>query len=282
MKTKGAADSGAAHETSEDLSAVLLRRLGDEDPQVVVSVTDHDVLLQRALLGLPDQGPDSVHDEGSLSTRAALVASTVVSASVPWLASLSEDRPKYPVASAGRVLCGLIRTASAACSAVVAGAVDDVEAVAARNAALRLFFECLPGPHANARVKFGQAAASSGVSRDGAIVTGKARKKALRAVARSAVEAVCRLEGGRTMIFDGVGKVLEQADGDKMKEGVIASSKKGKGRSKRNEMGVQESAPVKSKGLKVMGDELCDILAGAIAKGDGQDILQVGKISRIS
>lgn len=282
MNTTVAAASGAAPETSEDLSAVLLRRLGDEDPQVVVSVTAHDVLLQRVLLGLPDQDPDSVQGDRSLSTRAALVASTVVSAAVPWLASLSEDRPKYPVASAGRVLCGLIRTASAACSAVLGGAVDDVEAVAARNATLRLFFECLPGPHANARVKLAQAAASLGVSQDGAVVTGKARKKALRVVARSAVEAVCRLEGGRTRLFDGVGKVLEQVHGDDMKEeGVIASSKKGKGRSKKNESSGQEPAPVKSKGLKAMGDELCDLLAGAIAKGDGEDILQVGKISRI-
>lgn len=264
--------------TTEDLSTLLLRRLHDEDPQVVISVTDHDVLVRRILLGLPDREPDNIQDDGVHSTRAVSVVSTVASAAVPWLASLSEDRTKHPVALAGRVVCGLIRTASVACSALPEGTADE-ETATARNAALRLLFECLPGPHANARVKVVQPVASSGVSQDGAVVTGKARKRAMRAVGRSAIEAVCSLKGGSTRLFDGVEKVLEKANDDEMEEEAVSvSSKKGKRRSKANEMDVTEPVPVKSKGLKAMGEELCELLAGTIAKGDGEDILQVGKI----
>lgn len=205
------------------------------------------------------------------------MASTAASAAVPWLASLSEGRPKHPVASAGRVIGELIRTASKACSALVNCAADDAAVVATRSATLNLYFECLPGPHANARVIAAQAAAvvSSGVSEGDAGVAAKACKKALRAVARSAVDAICGLDGG-SPLFQGVGKVLEKTCGDRMEEEVAPkSSKKGKGRVKANEMSVDMLALTKSKGLKAMGNELCDVLASAISKGHGEDILQV-------
>ncbi|CBJ49062.1 conserved unknown protein [Ectocarpus siliculosus] len=276
----------------EELSPVLVRRLHDEDPDVVLAITESDTLVQRVLLRprsfspMADDstGGDGVGgaDDSDVVDRAAAVASAAMTAAGPWLSAISEVRPKHPVASAGRVLCGLVRLAAAASSACGEGGSAGVKQ--ARDPALSLLLECLPGPHATARVRSAQRQA---VGADGrgdsatdegatdpaaaAAATGKACKKASRAVGRAAIEAVSRLgvgvEGDALAgLFAVVGKVLNKSDDEGSGKGSAAKSP-GKNNSKKKKSGDAddlEAEGVKSKGLKVMGEEVCDALAAAI------------------
>lgn len=290
-------DAAAGEATStagrgvEDLSPVLLRRLHDEDPNVVLAITESDTLVQQVLLR-PCSSPmadDSTGGDGvggadvsGVVDRAAMVASAAMTAASPWLSALTETRPKHPVASAGKVLCGLVRLAAAASSACGEGVSAGTKQ--ARNLVLSLLLECLPGPHATARVKSAQRQAvgatgggGAGATEEGAAdsvaaaAAGKACKKASRAVGRAAIEAVSRsgvaVEGGAlTGLFAVVGKVLEKSDGEVSGRGSAAKSP-GKNKTKKRKSvdgDDVESEAVKSKGLKVMGEEVCDALAAAI------------------
>lgn len=275
----------------EDLTPAMLRRLHDEDPQVVIAVTDSDVLQHRVLLArripnAPQTDKDGIEGGHSdcVSSRAAVLASAAATAAFPWLSALSEARPKHPVAEAGKVVCGLLRLASAAIVALAAGKEEDggdqeTAAKATRQAALRLFLECLPGPHANARVKAAQRAAAS-CGREGTAVvdaSGRACKKALRAIGRTAIEVMGVFDGRADVTFSlfiGLGKILERSSGKEA--GSVTGSKKGKGRASKvkdgNAMEV-EGGECKSQGLKAMGDEVCDVLAAAFA--DKTEMLQV-------
>ncbi|CAN0298066.1 unnamed protein product, partial [Ectocarpus sp. 8 AP-2014] len=104
-----------------------------------------------------------------------------------------------------------------------------------------------------------------------AAASGKACKKASRAVGRTAIEAISRLGVGvkgdaLAGLFAVVGKVLEKSDDGGSSKGSAAKSP-GKNKSQRKKSGdgdVVESEGVKSKGLKVMGEEVCDALAAAV------------------
>ena len=283
----------------DDLSAAVLRRLYDEDPEVVLAVTGSDTLLQRVLLrptplSPGDHNAAEVAEEsggGSVSSRAAAVSSAASIAATPWLSALSQARPSHPVPSAGRVLCGLLRVASAAVAAtgrrVESFPVVLEEEERTREAAARLILECLPGPHATARVRLARRACvafrdagggSSGKADDAAdAAAGRASKKAVRAVARAAVEAVYGLsespEGSCLRVFDCVGEALSKSG--VVQEKVSSSSKKGKGSLKGREGGAMEVDGGKSKGLKEMGEELCDALAAGFSDGDKTEQIQV-------
>ena len=264
---------------SEDLLPALLRRLQDEDPEVVLAITGSDSLVQQVLLRPP--GTSSEDDVGEVTDvsdflsslqRAAVVASTSAAAAAPWLSALSEARPKHSVASSGRVLSGLVRLVAAAATTAASAACGDVgkEGLAlaseARDAALSLFLECLPGPSAIARVKLAQQLApasvgGSDVSKEGvaaAASAGKACKKAMRAVSRAAVEAVSGLSTGAGTVglvglFAGLATVLEQEE--KVENKVFKPPSKSKGK---------KSKVVDAKGLKAMGEAVCDVLAAAL------------------
>lgn len=294
VENDGAATGESASTSAggvEDLSPVLLRRLHDEDSDVVLAITESNTLVQQVLLRPFSVSPmadnstvgDGVGgaDDSDVVNRAAVVASAAMTAAGPWLSAISEARPKHPVASVGRVLCGLVRLAAAACSACSEGRSAAVKK--ARDSALSLLLECLPGPHATARVKSAQRqAADAGCLEDGvtekgatdraaAAATGKACKKASRAVGRAAIEAVSRLDVGvegdaLAGLFAVVGKVLEKADNEGSGKGSAAKPP-GRNKSKKKNSGDAddlEAGGVKSKGLKVMGKEVCDALAAAV------------------
>lgn len=291
-----AGESTAA--AGEDVSPALLRRLQDEDPEVVLAITGSDYLVQQVLLRPATSGTSSEDDEVTdvsdfvLSIqRATLVTSASAAAAVPWLSALSEARPKHAVASSGRVLSGLLRLAAAAAACAAALSCRDVgeEGLAlakqARDSALSLCLECLPGPSAVARVKLAQqlASASVGVSGAGdaaaatATAAGKACKKAMRAVSRAAIEAVSGLSTGTGSVgvvdlFAGITAVLEQeVKGDNKASKSPSKNSKNKGKISKavDDMEVERSG--KSKGLKAMGEEVCGILATALVDASHEE-----------
>lgn len=292
-------NDGSSGGQGGDLTAAVLRRLYDEDPEVVLTVTGSDTLLQRVLLR-PTPGGDHNAAElaeessgGSVSSRAAAVSSAASIAATPWLSALSQARPSHPVASAGRVVCGLLRVASAAVAATgrrveSLPVVLEEEEERTREAAARLMLECLPGPHATARVRLARRACvafrdagggSSGKADDAAdAAAGRASKKAVRAVGRAAVEAVCGLskspEGSCLRVFDCVGEALSKSG---VAQGKISNSSKKsrKGSSKGQEGDAMEVDGGKSKGLKEMGEELCDALAAGFSDGDKTEQIEV-------
>lgn len=286
----------------EDLSLALLRRLHDEDPEVVLAITDSENLVQQVLLrplppGTSSEDDNEVADVSDLVLsvrRAALVTSASAAAAAPWLSALTEPRPKSPVASSGRVLSGLLRLAAAAAAAAAAVSCRDVgeEGLAvskqARDSALSLCLECLPGPSAIARVKLAQQLASASVGGGGgdtseevdaaaaaaAAAAGKACKKAMRAVSRAAIEAVsglssCAGSTGFVDLFAGLSSVLEQeAEGENKVSTKSPSKNKGKKSKAVDAMEVEGGG--KSKGLKIMAEEVCDSLATAFVGASGQ------------
>eukprot|EP00903_Cladosiphon_okamuranus_P012984 g12116.t2 len=287
-----AAGESAAVIGGEDLSPALLRRLQDEDPEVVLAITGSDYLVQQVLLRPPPCDPRSEDDDEvtgvseliSAIQRAAVVTSACAAAAVPWLSALSEARPKHPVASSGRVLSGLLRLAAAAGTTAATVSCRDIgeegRAVAkqSRDAALSLFLECLPGPSAIARVKLAQQLASASVSSSGddvpkesdaaaATSTGKACKKAMRAVCRAAVEAFSGLFADE--LFAGLGTVLAQ-DGESETK-VFKSPSKNTGKKSKAVDAMDVEGGAKSKGLKAMGDEICDLLATALFGASKED-----------
>lgn len=303
MSTADVADAAAEPTTamgSEDLSPALLRRLQDEDPEVVLAITGSDSLVQQVLLRPPPSDTSSEDDDDEVTDvsdlissiqRAAVVTSASAAAAVPWLSALSERRPKHPVWSSGRVLSGLLRLTAAAAATAAAASCRDVGeeglAVAkqARDAALSLFLECLPGPSAIARVKLAQQLASASVSSSGGDVpkesdaagasAGKACKKAMRAVSRAAIEAVSGLSvgagtAGFVDLFAGLATVLEQEDEGKNMVSKSPSKNKGKKSKAVDAMDVDGRAK-STKGLKAMGEEVCDILATALVGASQED-----------
>ncbi|CAM9545090.1 unnamed protein product [Scytosiphon promiscuus] len=302
---------------TEDLSPALLRRLYDEDPEVVLAIAGSDALVNQVLLGRSSgssvgdghEGQDvvEVSDDVSLKKRAAMVASSAAAAASPWLAALSEARPKHPVASTGRVLCGLLRLAStAATAAAAAGGDGDAEegSAAARQAgdcALSLCLECLPGPHAVARVKQAQRQTSTpadgrscGATEDesaavaAVAAAGKACKKALRGVGRAAIKAVggSAAGGGVVGLFAGLETVLEQEPEGKGKgkRASISSAKSPiKRRSKATDAeAVEADEGGKSKGLKAMGDEVCDVLAAAFVAAATEEAMETKRLQALA
>ncbi len=305
------ADSASASEAveGEDLSPALLRRLHDEVPEVVLAITNSDALVQQVLLR---PACSSVNTGGQAHTevikvsvalssvnRAAEVACTAANAAVPWLSAISEARPKHPIASSGKVLSGLVRlgaaAAAAAATACASGDNDNIgqegsiAARKARDSALALCLECLPGPHTNARVKLAQQSASASVGASGggvpaegdaasagaAAATGKACKKAMRSVGRAAMEAVSGLssvaEGADLVgLFSGVMEVLEQDDGGKGKGSSKSPSKKSKKSKSAGVDAMDVEGSSKSKGLKAMGEEVCDVLASSVVRACGE------------
>lgn len=296
---------GSLSAQGDDLTAAVLHRLFDEDPEVVLAVTDSDTLVQRVLLRPTPTSPDgdqnaaevveeSAGGGGSVSSRAAAVSSAAFIAATPWLSALSQARPSHPVPSVGRVLCGLLRLACAAVTAIggrVGGSllVELEEEEKTREAAARLMLECLPGPHANARVRLARRACaafrdggggSSGKADDAAdAAAGRACKKAVRAVGRAAVEAVCGLgdspEGSCLGVFDGVGEALSSNKAGAVQGNVSSSSKKAKRSSKGKEGDAMDVDGGRSKGLKEMGEDLCDALAAGFSAGDKTEQIQV-------
>lgn len=289
-----AAESTAA--TGEDVSPVLLRRLDDEDPEVVLAITGSDHLVQQVLLRAPSSGTSSEDDDAtdvsdlvSSIQRAAVVTSACAAAAVPWLSALSEARPKHSMASSGRVLSGLVRLAAAAATSAAdassRGVGQEGLAVAkqARDSALTLFLECLPGPSAAARAKLAQqlAFASVGVGGESdaaataAAAAGKASKKAMRSVGRAAIEAVSGLSTGKRAVcfadlFAGLAEVLGQEGEGESK--VSKSPRKNKGKkSKAVDAMEVEGGGKPSKGLKAMGEEVCDILATALVGASAEE-----------
>lgn len=296
-----AAGESTASMGGEDLAPALLRRLHDEDPEVVLAITGSDSLVQEVLFRSPPSASTSEDDDGATDVsdlvssiqRAAVVCSASAAAAAPWLSALSEARPKHPVGSSGSVLCGLLRLAAAAAALAAAAACHDVGedgqtlAKQARNSALSLFLECLPGPSFIARVKLAQQLASAplggsgDVSEEGdaassaAAAAGKACKKALRAVSRAAIEAVSGLSAstgyvGLVDLFGGLSSVLEQR-----KEGENKVSTKSPSKNKRNKSKAVDAMEVegggKSKGLKVMGEDVCNIIASAFVGASGEE-----------
>lgn len=256
-----------AHTADVHTARALLGRLRDEDPDVVVAITDSHALVKRVLLRSQSGsiGDDTV--DSTIAGRAKLVSAAATAAAAPWLAALSESRPKHPVASAARVLSGLVRLSSAA---VVSASAEEEEGDVSsvyqlRKSALRLILECLPGPHAMARVKLAlQSTTSAGAGEtDGDHVNSKARKKALRVVGRVAVSALMDLAGTSKdfQLFSGLDKILRK-DGTRGKKGGGGAM----------DVDANES---KSKGLKAMSEEVCDVLAGGIAEGTETKVLQV-------
>lgn len=314
MSTSAVLDAGeepyssASASAGEDLSPALLRRLHDEDPQVVLAITDSDTLVRQVLLRPPSPGSGGdgdgdgddqvdVSDAVFSELRPVTVASAGTTAAVPWLSALSEARPKHPISSSCKVLCGLIRlTAAAAAAAPGGGAGEEGSTGAgqARHSAMSLFLECLPGPHSNARVKLAQKQASSSASSSGGGVpdedeaaavaaagaAGKACKKALRAVGRVAIEAssgLCRsaADDGVTTLFSDLGKVLLPEEDERKSKGSAKSpGKKGK-KSTGNVDAMEVEGSGKSKGLKLMGEEVCDCVAAAVVEGSKIQELQV-------
>lgn len=258
-----------------------MRRLHDNDPEVVLAVTDNDALLQKVLLR-----PAADSKKGQIS-RAANIASAASSAAIPWIMSLSEARPRYPVASGGEVLRGLLRFASETVSAATAALTssDGSEALrVAIDAVSRLILECLPGPHAMARVKEGRRSSGAdmdpedGTAGDG---TGRARKKVLKATARAALKAVTSLDvalaanGGvvNRGVLSGAGKELEklyELSGKRRK----STEQGGDVMDAEEEEGVSK----KSKGLKTMGEEVCDIMARHFAARSDVGYIQVSRV----
>lgn len=220
------------------------------------------------------------------TTASAVLVKAVTSAAGYWLAALSETRPKHSVASAGRVLCGLLRCASAAVKAESSGGGEggqlDGNHDSTRDAALRLFLECLPGPHANARVKLARhlavALASQEDSKGNAAgaafdITGRACKKATRSVGRAAIEALCSLEIGSVAVsgsaghlFFGLGKALENCNTES-----VGKKRSNGSKLKRDDVKGEEN----SKGLKAMGEEVCKRLAVALVAENDVKFLQV-------
>lgn len=263
----------------EDLANAVMRRLYDEDPEVVLAVTGNDALLHKVLLRPPVDSKD-----GQI-TRAADIASAASSAAIPWILNLSEARPRYPVASGADVLRGLLRFASETVSAATAALTssDDIEALeVAVDAASRLILECLPGPHAMARVKVGRTLSGADRDREDGIVgdgTGRAHKKALKATARAALKAAASLDealAGNGMVgirgvFSGAGKELEKV--------YELSGKRRKSTEQGEVMDAEEEEGVskKSKGLKTMGEEVCDIMARHFAARIDVGYIQVSK-----
>lgn len=266
----------------EDLSSVVLRRLHDEDPDVVLAVAENDTLLHKVLLKPTAVSPEDESRTSPSSMAAVGIACAAVAAAEPWLSVLSKARPKHPAAASGRALCGLIGLAS---KAVAAAAVletssredKDTAAKRAVNAAMPLFLECLPGPHTIARVKAAKedACLASSEDKEGAPASPeRACRKALRAVARAAIGAVAALDDGA---FAGLGEVLDKKnDEDRSKD--VNSAKK---RSKKKSADVMEleldmaAVPEKPKGLKAMAEDVCQVLGVAFADGKETRMLQV-------
>eukprot|EP00752_Nemacystus_decipiens_P002133 g2034.t1 len=267
--------------TGEDLSPALLRRLHDEDPEVVLAITGSDYLVKKVLLRAPSSGISNDNDDATdvsdlvLSIRkATVVTSASAAAASRWLSALTEARPKHSVASSGRVLSGLLRLAAVAASAAAASCSDVGEegltlAKQARNSALSLFLECLPGPSAAARVRLAQKLASAAVGENGetdaaataAAAAGKACKKAMRAVGRAAIDAMSGLSTnagtvGFVNLFAGLAAVLESEGENKLS--------KSPGKKNKAVDTIEVEGGGKSKGLKAMGEEVCDILATAL------------------
>lgn len=286
----------------EDLSPALLRRLRDEEPEVVLAITGSDNLVARLLLRpslvSSNQDDGEITDVSDLITsihRAASVTSTCAAAAVPWLLALSEARPKHPVASSGRVLSGLLRLAAAAAAASTAavascgGVSDEGLAVAkqARDSALSLFLECLPGPGAIARVKLAQQLASASVEGSGSAkegdsaaaaaasaAAGKACKKAMRAINRAAIEAICGLSTGAASagfvdLFACLAAVLDK-EGEGEHEAYSKSPGKKKGKKSKAIDAMEVEGGRKSKGFKVTVEEVCDTLASALVGAGGE------------
>ena len=265
-----------------DLSGMVMKRLYDEDPQVVLAVTDSDALVQRVLLR--PVGDDSSLGgkacRSAISSQAAVVASAAASASARWLSALSEARPLHPFASVGRVLSGLLRLAA---KAVVVECVNNDGRKVTVKATSQLILECLPGPHMMARARAARREANADASSlEGTTVenNGRARKKALRSVGHAASKAVGIVDGalggvGASSVFVGAGKTLEM--------GVRACPEEGKKSSKppRDAMEdavAEEGAVLKLKGLKAMEKSVCDTLAGVFAKGVDVDKLKVSVV----
>lgn len=293
--SEDAAGESTAATGGQDVSPALLRRLQDEDPEVVLAITGSDYLVQQVLLRPASSGTSSEDDEVTdvsdfvLSIqRATLVTSASAAAAVPWLSALSEARPKHAVASSGRVLSGLLRLAAAAAASAAALPCCDVgeEGLAlakqAKDSALSLCLECLPGPSAVARVKLAQQLASPSVGVSGAgdaaaataTAAGKACKKAMRAVSRAAIEAVSGLSTGTESVgvvdlFAGLTAVLEQEVKGDNKASKSPSKNKGKISKAVDDMEVEGSG--KSKGLKAMGEEVCGILATALVDASQEE-----------
>lgn len=234
-----------------------MRRIYDEDPEVVLAVTDNDALLHKILLR------PAVDSKNGQISQAADIASAASSAAIPWIVSLSEARPRYPVASVAQVLQGLLRFASEAVFSATAALTssDDVEILqAAVDAASRLILECLPGPHAMARVKAGRTLNGNDIDD-----TGRAHKKAMKATARAALKAAASLDGALAAtdgvfvrgVLRGAGKDLQTVH--------ESSGKRKKSTEEKGEdidAEVEEGGPSKkSKGLKTMGEEVCDYMA---------------------
>lgn len=282
----------------EDLSPALLRRLHDEDPEVVLAITDSETLVRKVLLrlrsGFGGDGDDDIVDVSDAvysEMRPVTVASAAATAAVPWLSALSETRPKHPIASSSKVLCGLVRLMAAAASAAGTGKEGSTLMKQAKDSALSLFLECLPGPHATTRVKLAQQQASAIVSSSGEVpdedeaaaveaagAAGKACKKALRSVGRVAIEAVSGFCGttaddGITTLFAGFGKLLSEEDTGKSK-GSKSPGRKGK-KSIGDVDAMEVEGSGKSKGLKLMGEEVCNSIAASVVEGSKMQELQV-------
>lgn len=292
LSTTSSTDAGeklpsasAAGAGGDDLPPALLRRLHDEDPEVVLAITDSDVILHQVLLSpsvAGDGEQNGVDAPGAVlsETRATNVASAIATAAVPWLSAMSEARPKHPVASSGRVLCGLVRLMAAAASCVRIGEHGSEISRRVRDLAFCLFLECLPGPHMTFRVKMAQQQVSASVSGSGfcppedatagSTAVGKSCKKAFRAVGRAAIEAVSGLCGAEA--DDGILRLfacicmLEDDEGKHKGSGQKSSDV--------DKMQV-DCGRGKSKGLKVLGQEVCDTIAASLVNESTTSELQV-------
>lgn len=251
-------------------------------PQVVLAVTDNRDTFSKVLLAGALSSP-SAHDSPSArDSRCDNMFNSISDAATRWLAALSHPRPNYPVADVSKSLVGLLHLASDAALAIIdepqmCQAPDPTEAfmdVASgsckprRNILFRLLgviLECLPGPHTNARAKCASVTRgeSTAVAKADRKDAKKIRKKALRSVARMAMESLQKLAGhvnGAPALKHVIEVIDKKCDGR-------GAARHGRGeRSAASDDGGDEMQE-KSKTLTGMGQDVCDAFATAFASG---------------
>ncbi|CAM9117936.1 unnamed protein product [Choristocarpus tenellus] len=265
----------------------LLRRLRDEDPEVLFALLGSEFLTQQVLLGKPDVVEDDVDmgmesresvtsGEGNGEGSLLEVSATVAGAALPWIASLSEDRPRYSHGVTARVLTEFVQLSASAvmwCSTTTGESPNDLESrsVEDEGTSLNLRFfplllECVPGPHNLVRAR---CAGVDAEGRDGRskeeIRASKAKRRAVVSLGREAL-SIAKEVWGRTVGWP-LGRALLESLASVEFVGEHAGAVDAKAKGEKGENSAVKSADGAEKktiGMKALSEGVCDKLADAL------------------
>lgn len=268
----------------EELGEVLLRRLCDVDPKVVVTVTSERSLVERML-----RRASSTEDPISNLEKARDVASSAWFAADRWLSSLSKTQMRHTASEAGKALGGLLSIAQRAAAAagkyvseansshtegVFAAAYDDCAC-----SALCLVFECLPGPHAMSRLEHALTAMAKRAGRH-SVEDRKVRKNTIRYIGRQAIKTLQVLP---TALDKPTGFFAEVEEAMRKEFGVTGAStpdiREGAGQMADD---CDKDLEVKSETLQSMCTKTCKALTETFLTGtvEGIEVRTVNKLPR--